>query len=231
MKLLMLTRGPFTESPTPPCTARMTHFISTRGRRVRGTSDNQNTRVDVFMVHLRCSALWRNLALGSGSKYSKSLLTFPQKRCCSVQTFIIFTSVTLTWEGFLSLREKDSHLYSWQYLFSFREGKVRLSLYHEGEGPHNFYFPLIAFSWPQLFCNLWVSNISHQRDSIFGQFSIVPLLDRRMQMQWLSVWKTFWLDRSVCRLWERINDTEMPEASLGQQLGHRSPSATGRPWL
>lgn len=107
---------------------------------------------------------------------------------------------------------------------------MRLSLYQEGEGPHNFYFPLIALSWPQLFCILWVSNISHQRASVFSLFSIIPLLDRWMQPLWFSARKSFWLDRSACRLWGRINDAETVEARPGQRLRHRSPSATAKPW-
>lgn len=72
MKLLMLTRGPFIESPTPPCTTRMTHFISTRGRRVRGTSDNQNIRVDVCVVLLCLSALLTEFSFGFGLQINRS---------------------------------------------------------------------------------------------------------------------------------------------------------------
>lgn len=102
MKLLMPTRVPFIASPAPPCTTRMTHFISPRGRGVRGTSDNQNTRVDVCRptVRLTFAALpFEGIHLW-GPTENKLFLKFSQKGSCSVATFVIFTSAACTHEGF-----------------------------------------------------------------------------------------------------------------------------------
>lgn len=151
MKLLMLTRGPFIESPTPPCTTRMTHFNSARGqnclRLVRHTGGC-----------LRCSpsplCLFGRIQLRNPKKKKNHSWSFLKNtlQCCSVWTFMIFTSITFTQEGFC-LCVRKIHIYIPGNI-CFPLGRVRLLLNQEGEGPHNFYFPLIALSWPQLVCIL-----------------------------------------------------------------------------